>query len=210
MKKLVKICGIKYPLNARDVSFINPDMMGFIFYPRSPRAVTLQNAAGIISVLKPSVARVGVFVDEREENIVRIASELSLDYVQLHGEETPDFCSKLVSEGFRIIKAFSIGNEFDFASLSSYEDVCSFLLFDNKGKDRGGTGKKFRWEILDEYELDIPFILSGGIGPGDAAGLAGISHPEFAGIDMNSRFENSPGKKNVVLLKNFIREFRKL
>lgn len=210
MKKLVKICGIKDPLNAREVSFIDPDMMGFIFYQHSPRAVTLQNAAGIIPVLKSSAAHVGVFVNESEENIVRIASELSLDYVQLHGEETPELCSKVVSKGFRVIKAFGIGNEFDFTSLSSYEGVCSFLLFDNKGKDRGGTGKRFRWEMLDEYKLDIPFLLSGGIGPGDAVELAGISHPEFAGIDLNSRFENSPGDKNVALLENFIREFRRL
>jgi phosphoribosylanthranilate isomerase len=208
MNKIIKVCGIKDPLNARMVSSVYPDMMGFILYRQSPRAVSMSDARAIVLDLDPSVARVGVFVNEIEENILMFASELDLDYIQLHGEETNRFCSRLLSKGLKVIKAAAIGPGFDMNSLSQYKNYCNYLLLDSKGPGKGGTGRRFNWEILDEYDLDVPFILSGGIGPDTVTDLALITNPAFAGIDLNSRFESYPGMKDVEVLSDFVNRFR--
>ncbi len=108
----------------------------------------------------------------------------------------------------KVIKAVGIGQGFDMASLAQWSDSCKYLLLDYRGPVRGGTGERFNWEILEEYKHDVPFILSGGIGTGDVADLARVKNPSFAGIDLNSRFESSPGIKDIDVLGDFINEYR--
>ena len=173
------------------------DLMGFIFWPKSSRYVSERPA-----YLPTKCKRVGVFVDERIEEVQRIAKEYALDFIQLHGHETPDYIRQL--DDLSIIKAFNIATADDFAACIPYEGLVDYFLFDTKGKSVGGNGEKFDWSVLKAYHGRTPFLLSGGIGPDDAARIKAIRHPRYAGIDLNSRFELSPALKDINKLKTFI------
>jgi phosphoribosylanthranilate isomerase len=153
------------------------------------------------------VKRVGVFVDEDPEEVKRLADNYSLDYIQLHGHETPEVISYLrtsASPHPRMIKAFNIATEEDLSQTLPYEGLADLFLFDTKGQSVGGNGEKFNWDVLDAYQGSTPFLLSGGIGPDDAAQVNAFRHPKCIGIDLNSRFELSPGLKDIAKLKEFI------
>lgn len=195
---LVKVCGMREQQQARELEHI-VDLMGFIYYPKSPRFV--REAPSTTQCL-----RTGVFVNESLEKIIHVAGRDSLDLIQLHGEESPAFCSEL-AQTHRVVKAFGINPEFDFNQLDEYSTV-SFFLFDTKTPNYGGSGKQFDWKQLNNYSLSIPFILSGGIQAENASVLKEINHPQFAGIDLNSGFEYAPGQKNCELIKSFIHEIR--
>lgn len=173
------------------------DLMGFIFWPKSSRYVSERPA-----YLPTKCKRVGVFVDESIENVQRIAKEYALDYIQLHGSESPDYIRQL--DDLSIIKAFNIATADDFAACIPYEGLVDYFLFDTKGKSVGGNGEKFDWSVLKAYHGRTPFLLSGGIGPNDAERIKAIRHPRYAGIDLNSRFELSPALKDINKLKTFI------
>ena len=173
------------------------DLMGFIFWPKSSRYVSERPA-----YLPTKCKRVGVFVDERIEEVQRIAKEYALDFIQLHGHETPDYIRQL--DDLNIIKAFNIATADDFAACIPYEGLVDYFLFDTKGKSVGGNGEKFDWSVLKAYHGRTPFLLSGGIGPDDATRIKAIRHPRYAGIDLNSRFELSPALKDINKLKTFI------
>ena len=185
--------------------------LGFVFYEPSPRnafALTSDDFAKMPS----SVMKVGVFVDTPVDEIVNILSSRDIKWVQLHGKESPEFCGILKKRGFNVIKAFAIG-EMNSQGLNEmvrgYEGVADFFLFDTAGHSVGGNGKKFDWNILSGYSPSVPFILSGGIAPDDFSLLIKLRNTlghRFAGIDINSRFEESPGKKNVELVKDFTRK----
>lgn len=199
---------MREPENIRSLINLNPDFIGFIFYPGSPRY-----AGDSISELKQvisssSAKKVGVFVNESIEQIKRIADLLSLDRIQLHGDERPEYCRSLHDDGFKIIRAFRLHTEFDFKQTAAYAPFCRMFLFDTASSSFGGSGEKFDWKILQYYTGEIPFLLGGGLAPEDAGRIKAFNHPAFAGIDLNSRFEKSPGVKDIALLENFIHQIK--
>ena len=183
--------------NIRDVEALGIDMMGFIFWPKSSRYVSQRP-----DYLPKRVKRVGVFVDEDPEQVKRLADDYALDYIQLHGQESPSYIFQL--RGLHVIKAFNISIAEDLLQTQPYEGLVDFFLFDAKGKSVGGNGEKFNWDVLDAYQGATPFLLSGGIGSDDAERVNAFYHPKCIGIDLNSRFELSPGLKDVAKLKEFM------
>ena len=183
--------------NIRAVEALGIDMMGFIFWPKSSRYVSQRP-----DYLSKRVKRVGVFVDEDPEQVKRLADDYALDYIQLHGQESPSYIFQL--RGLHVIKAFNISTAEDLLQTQSYEGLVDCFLFDAKGKSVGGNGEKFNWDVLDAYQGATPFLLSGGIGPDDAERVNAFYHPKCIGIDLNSRFELSPGLKDVAKLKEFM------
>ena len=183
--------------NIREVEALGIDMIGFIFWPKSSRYVSQRP-----DYLPKRVKRVGVFVDEDPEQVKRLADDYALDYIQLHGQESPSYIFQL--RGLHVIKAFNISIAEDLLQTQPYEGLVDFFLFDAKGKSVGGNGEKFNWDVLDAYQGATPFLLSGGIGPDDAERVNAFYHPKCIGIDLNSRFELSPGLKDVAKLKEFM------
>lgn len=192
--------------NIREVEALGIDMMGFIFWPKSSRYVS-----GQPDYLPSKCKRVGVFVDEEVEQVCRIADDYALDYIQLHGSESPDFICRLRSvcgDAIATIKAFNIATVEDLQQTLPYDGLADLFLFDTKGKSVGGNGEKFNWDVLDAYQGSTHFLLSGGIGPDDAANVKAFHHPKCIGIDLNSRFELAPGLKDVKKLKDFIDQIK--
>jgi phosphoribosylanthranilate isomerase len=196
------------PINVVAVAEAEPDFIGFIFYKHSPRYIG-EEVELLLSVNLPQgTKKAGVFVDENIDRIVGISKLTGLDLIQLHGNESPAYCSELRSSGLSVIKAINIGNEFNFETLIRYLTVCDYFLFDTKSNNPGGSGRKFDWEKLDEYSLDKPFFLSGGIGPEDADTIKSITTQGFFAVDINSRFETAAGFKDTELVKTFIKEIK--
>jgi len=190
--------------NVQEVARLKPDLMGFIFYPKSKRFVGDDFDSSIVKSVMPEVQTVGVFVNEEVDKVISLVRRYSLDFVQLHGNESPASCQAIREKGIKVLKAFGIHNDFDWTALEPYIDSCDYFLFDTSTKDYGGSGVKFDWNTLIGYKLPNPFVLSGGIGPEDADIIKSIKHPQLSGIDINSRFEIEPGLKDVGLLQSFI------
>jgi phosphoribosylanthranilate isomerase len=203
---LIKVCGMKDPENIKEVLKLRPQYMGFILYKGSPRFVNLVTVANLVKKIPRSVQKTAVIVNAPIEDALIIARSRVFDLIQLHGNETPDYCKKL-SDNIRIIKAFSIQDSLP-ANLSEYQPYCSMFLFDSVGEKAGGTGKKFDHSILKEYSFNTGFILSGGISAADADYIKSINIDKLIGVDLNSRFENEPGIKDPTLLKTFIDKIR--
>ena len=195
---IIKVCGMRDAENICDIENLGVDWMGFIFYPKSSRYVS-----EIPAYLPTKAKRVGVFVNEPIESILETVKLFQLDYVQLHGNESPEFCDEMGENGLKIIKAFSIENEFPSEKVNAYHGKCDYFLFDTKTSKYGGSGKKFNWDILSEYHGETPFLLSGGISPDDIDAVKSFSHPKCIGIDINSKFEIDPAFKDVELVKQF-------
>lgn len=193
---MVKVCGMRDAENIREVEALGIDMMGFIFWPKSSRYVSERPA-----YLPQKCRRVGVFVDENIETIKKMAADYALDFIQLHGHESPDYIAHL---NCQLIKAFNIATKEDLAATASYEGLVDYFLFDTKGPSVGGNGEKFDWSVLEAYDGDTPFLLSGGIGPEDSERIRLFHHPKCLGIDLNSRFEIEPGIKDIEKLKTFL------
>ncbi|MDP3912373.1 MAG: phosphoribosylanthranilate isomerase [Bacteroidota bacterium] len=204
----IKVCGMRDPENISGVVAALPDYLGFIFYPKSKRFVGLEPSPEMLAEIPDSVKKVGVFVDESPEEVFEISKNWKLDVVQLHGQETPEYCLQIRNSGIIVFKAFPVDESFDFETLRNYSGVCDYFLFDTKGNLPGGTGQKFNWQLLESYKLDVPFFLSGGIGPDDLNTIRDFSHPQLFGIDINSGFEISPALKDVEKMKKFIAEIR--
>ena len=198
---MIKVCGMREAENIREVEALGIDMMGFIFWPKSGRYVSEQP-----EYLPTKCQRVGVFVDEDPGLVKRIANSYGLDYVQLHGSESPAYIFQL--GGLHVIKAFNIATVEDLEQTKTYEGLVDYFLFDTKGKSVGGNGEKFDWSVLEAYNGSTPFLLSGGIGPDDADRVKASRHPKCAGIDLNSRFEIAPGLKDVNKLKSFLEKIQ--
>ena len=222
---VIKVCGMRDAQNIREVSQLGVDMIGMVFYPKSPRYVEMQSShAGIIpDYVKEDIniksakspARVGVFVDDMVQNIVTRVVNYHLDYVQLHGNEPREMCENLrltldpdIRPGIKIIKAISVSDASDIQKYKEYVDAVDLFLFDTKCKTVGGSGQQFDWQVLEQYDGEVPFLLSGGIGPEDASRLHAFHHPKCIGIDLNSRFEIEPGVKDVEKLKGFLNEIQ--
>lgn len=206
MNVKLKICGMKH--NIAEVAKLQPDYLGFIFYDKSPRFFNAEE----IPQLPAGVKKVGVFVDENISKVIELTKKYALDIIQLHGNESNayvrDLQSNLEFSDTLVWKAFSLDDKFDFSELSPYENTVDKFLFDTKGKEKGGNGYTFNWEILKGYTLKKPFILSGGIGLDEIESLKELLQtalPIYA-IDVNSRLETKPGLKNIEDLKRFKNE----
>jgi len=273
----IKICGMRDPENIRAVASLPIDLIGFIFYEKSPRYVRSTS----VPLVPAHVQRVGVFVNADIDFVLEKIKTHQLDFLQLHGDETPEYCRDIQAKitptlkgeknsrtlpiaigikgvhaaetsnsgGIKVIKAFRVNEDFDFSETKKHEQYCAYFLFDTKkntnavrptappeassgqaakgrdfsqsekqganeypplegaqGVEYGGTGKKFNWQILQQYTGNTPFLLSGGIGAEDAEAVRNFSHPQFAGIDLNSKFELEPALKDVSKIKDFLDE----
>ena len=196
---IIKVCGMREAENIREVEALGIDLMGFIFWEKSSRYISKRPA-----YLPTKCKRVGVFVDEDIESVKRIADDYALDYIQLHGHESSDYCAQL--QGLHLIKAISVSSRNDIATYKTYEGLVEYFLFDTKCPSVGGSGQQFNWTVLSAYDGRTPFLLSGGIGPDDAERIKSFHHPQCIGIDLNSRFELAPGLKDVIKLQAFIKE----
>lgn len=205
----IKICGLTNEQNIRDVLELKPDMIGFIFYPPSPRFVEGKISAGQIAGLHTDFLKTGVFVNEPVRKIFQAVENYQLDFVQMHGEEDPEDCLYFQQLGIGVIKAFNIGRSFDFKLCEPYIPFCKYFLFDTGSASRGGSGTKFEWDLLKNYHLGHPFFLSGGIGPEDVSTIRLLNYPDLVGLDLNSRFELAPGLKDIDKLNVFIQEIRR-
>lgn len=226
---LVKVCGMRSPDNIRAVAQLPVDMMGFIFYPQSSRYVGMttshtgllpdraDEALGeVMSGGERHIRKVGVFVDATVQDIITRIVGFRLDGVQLHGSEpptfirnlrstvVPDICPRLI-----IMKAVSIDSAADFNQCRQYEGVADMFVFDTRCPGHGGSGEQFDWSLLQCYHGSTPFLLSGGIGETDARRISEIRHPQFAGVDLNSRFETAPAVKDTDSISRFIRQLRR-
>lgn len=201
---IIKVCGMTNGENIRQTEELGVDFIGFIFYPRSPRFLF-----EMPTYLPVRSRRIGVFVNESKDNILMYADRFGLDYIQLHGNESPEFCHNLQAAGMKLIKAFSIATPRDLSSVSAYEGLCQYYLFDTKTPQYGGSGNQFDWTLLNRYTGNTPFLLSGGINQYSAAAIRNFHHPRLAGVDINSRFESSPGLKDIGRIQTFIRELRR-
>lgn len=201
--RLIKVCGMREADNIRQVEALGIDWLGFIFWPKSSRFVHERPA-----YLPASAKRVGVFVDADIEVVRETAAAYCLDIIQLHGKESPSYIKQLRSlfsdHVAVIVKAFNIATPEDLKQTEPYEGATDYFLFDTKAKMVGGNGTQFDWTVLNDYQGNTPFILSGGIGPDDAEKVKAFHHPMLAGIDLNSRFETVPAHKDVNLLRTFI------
>ncbi|GAB4334498.1 MAG: phosphoribosylanthranilate isomerase [Flammeovirgaceae bacterium] len=208
-KKLkIKVCGMREETNIAELSYLNPDLIGFIFYSKSPRFVSDKLLGNKAFNSIPSTKRVAVVVNESLENVLDIAKRYECQNIQLHGKETPEYCLHLKEKGFTILKAFGLNESFDFQELNKFEGKVDYFLFDTKGKQEGGNGVTFDWNLLDKYTLSTPFFLSGGIGLDVVNDIVQLSHNQCVGLDVNSKFETEPALKNIEKLKEFFRYFR--
>jgi len=196
------------PANIFGVVVSHPDFVGFIFYPKSKRFVGFEALAEVLKIIPDSIKKVGVFVDETLDQILSVSASWDLDAIQLHGNESPEFCKQMQRSGLMVLKAFSVDESFDFAILEAYIGCCDLFLFDTKSLLPGGTGQKFNWQLLRNYQLNKPFFLSGGIGPDDWKAIRELSHPQLFGVDINSGFEISPALKDIDKIGNFISKVR--
>ena len=199
---LIKICGMLDKQNILELDILKPDLIGLIFYKGSPRFVNNN------FIPDTNTSKVGVFVNESVEYILEKVKEFNLSKIQLHGSESLAFVKKLSRYKIPIIKMFHLGNYTSNSLLEAYSPFCEYFLFDTNSKNHGGTGKKFDWQLLEDYSLSTPFILSGGINSNDSMMIKSIQHTAFAGIDINSGFEIRAGIKNVEKIKKFIDEIR--
>lgn len=212
---IIKVCGLREADNIRAVdqllaarATVNRPlltaMMGFIFWEKSSRYVGKQPA-----YLPMNAKRVGVFVDASLDVILQKAEDFGLDFIQLHGHESPIFISALRDKTYGsigVIKAFNLASAEDLELTRPYTGLADYFLFDTKGKSVGGNGEKFDWSLLDDYDGETPFLLSGGIGPDDAERVLAFRHPRLAGIDLNSHFEAAPARKDINALRRFLND----
>lgn len=205
MSTIIKVCGMTEADNIRQVDALGVDMIGFIFYPKSPRYIY-----EIPQYLPLHAKRIGVFVNETKENILMYADRFDLNYIQLHGDESPEYCRSLHASGLRIIKTFLISLPKDIQNTADYEGICDYYLFDTRTPGRGGSGQQFDWSILQRYTCNTPFLLSGGINSYSVNALKEFHHPRLAGFDINSRFETSPGIKDAERIERFLKELGRI
>lgn len=201
----IKVCGLKYYDNLQSIISLGADYVGLIFHESSPRYAS-NNLSPEIKHIN-TAKKVGVFVNASLNDILNKIKVYQLNLVQLHGNESPEFCNTLKKQ-IQVIKAFPVLNTLNLSLLQKYSDSVDYFLFDTKTPTHGGSGKKFDWRILNTYTLPKPFFLSGGISLEDANEIKNLNIPSLFGIDINSRFESEPGFKNTELVKQFINQLQ--
>ena len=206
----LKICGMTYPDNLAEVAKLQPDYLGFIFYEKSPRYMANTLTPEVVRALPSNIRRVGVFVDAATDYMQKMAERYGLHALQLHGQEPPEQCQQLRESALIVMKVFSIGQgDFNVDALLPYQSHVDFFLFDTKGKHPGGNGLTFDWNLLQNYSLDVPFFLSGGIGAAEVKASEKHTLPQLYALDVNSRFETKPGLKQVSQLHELVSQLRK-
>ena len=199
----IKVCGITQLKQLQQLDGLNIDFAGFIFHKDSPRYIGEKISKEQLQTTDFDVKKVGVFVNATYEEIMETVEDYGLDVVQLHGEETPELCAML-SDEVEVIKAFSVGGEISSLDelVAEYDEVCDYYLFDTASKNGspGGTGQQFDWKLVGKSKIEKPFFLSGGIGVDDVSKIKSFKHPDYFGIDVNSKFEKSPGVKDMALI----------
>lgn len=202
--RIIKVCGMTDAGNIRETEALGIDLMGFIFYSKSPRFVAREP-----SYMPHKAQRTGVFVDEDFDFIIQTARQYGLKYIQLHGHESPALCRRLSGQGYGVIKSFAPESPQDMKQPDAYEGACSLFLFDTKDARHGGTGQRFDWTVLRHYRGNTPYLLSGGIDMDCILRIHAMESmsPLLAGVDLNSRFETSPGIKDTDKLRRFIKAY---
>ncbi len=203
----LKVCGMRDAENIKALVELKPDFIGFIFYDKSPRFVGNNLDVELIQSIPREIRKVGVFVNATVDYILQNVKKYNLQYVQLHGNETPDFCKSLRLKGVNIIKAFRLDESFIFSQLNNYKPHVDFFLFDAKGEGYGGNGVTFDWTILKKYDNQKPYFLAGGISLDNLDELAGITPKPYA-FDVNSKFEVSPGVKDIEKIEELVKKMR--
>ena len=198
---------MREPENIKALSSLNPDYIGFIFYPPSKRFVHLLDHQ-TLDQLPDSLKKTGVFVNASKEDILEKTSLYHLNALQLHGTESPEFCRELRESDLEIIKAFGVDEDFDFEVLKAYEGTVDYFLFDTKTKLHGGSGITFNWELLNKYVLNTPYFLSGGLDVENIHEALKIDDERFYALDLNSRFEIEPALKDIDKLKLAINKIK--
>jgi phosphoribosylanthranilate isomerase len=208
MKKIpkLKVCGITQTANMLEIEALKPDYMGFIFYPPSPRDVSEKIKQLPLHDLAKDINKVAVMVNMPLGDAIETIEKYGFDMVQLHGQESPDYCLE-IQKHTKVIKAFSVEDHLP-RNLDEYTNCCDYFLFDTKADKPGGTGLKFDHHILNQYKGTKSFFLSGGIGPEYDLSKNTVVHPMLYALDINSRFESSPGIKNIALIKQFIKKVK--
>jgi phosphoribosylanthranilate isomerase len=211
----IKVCGITDVKQLQQLEAMNIDFAGFIFDKNSPRYAGDKLSKDIKNA-DFDLKKVGVFVNPSYSDILDAIEDYGLDVVQLHGEETPEFCKDL-NEDIEVIKVFHINESTKSidAMVAPYDEACDYYLFDTspltplqkeRGEQptlKGGTGKQFDWSIIEKSKIEKPFFLSGGIGVGDLSKIKALKHPDFYGVDINSKVESEPGVKDMSLVLQF-------
>jgi len=204
-----KVCGITNIEQGEAISSLGAHFIGFIFYPSSKRYALTSLSLNDIAAFKPANAKkVGVFVNETTAKVIEIATKAGLDMIQLHGDEDASYCAT-IQAAFPVIKVFRVSK--NVPNFALFENVASYYLFDTDSALYGGTGQHFNWELIKKTRFNKPFFLSGGIGINDVQGIqvlkAATAGKDLVALDLNSKFETSPGIKNIELIKTFIDEF---
>jgi phosphoribosylanthranilate isomerase len=208
----IKICGIKYLDNLQAIQAMQPDYLGFIFYNKSPRYMGYDLLPSELTNVSPNIKKTGVFVNESIEKVIEMVELYALNAIQLHGDETVSYLKELLENlnvngngaSVEIIKAFGVDEHFDFNKLNDYKQYCNYFLFDTKTPNYGGSGKKFQWNLLEQYQLEVPIFLSGGIDVEDLSDILNMNHPKIVAVDLNSKLEIEPGRKDLVKVKEAI------
>ena len=200
----LKVCGLTSRNNIEDIlreAF--PEYMGFIFYEPSPRYASDKLDPGFVKSLPDNIRKTGVFVNASKEYMLKQAKLYGLNTLQLHGKENPELCRQMREGGYEIMKVFGIHQTLDINAMKPYDGVCDLFLFDTGGKYKGGKGMKFNWELLQQYTLEKPYFLSGGIGPEDAGIIRSTGDKRLFGADINSLFEINKGIKDTQKVTQF-------
>ncbi|HWZ21815.1 MAG TPA: phosphoribosylanthranilate isomerase [Cytophagaceae bacterium] len=205
MNLKIKVCGMRQPDNIRDVASCNPNYLGFIFYDKSKRFVGEELDAEVLKEINPSIKKVGVFVNHSTSYIESKVEKYGLSLLQLHGDESVEQCKELKSKGYAIVKVFQVDHNFDFKVTEPYKKYVDYFLFDTKSEGYGGTGKKFNWSIFDRYDNEVPLFLSGGLDMDSIGEIKKLNKLNIHALDINSKFEVEAGKKDVDLIKKFIK-----
>ncbi|WP_111671822.1 phosphoribosylanthranilate isomerase [Algoriphagus litoralis] len=207
----IKVCGMRELENIHElISKMKPDWMGLIFYPKSARFVSDEKAAELKEI---QLKKVGVFVNESEEEMLRKVAEFNLSAIQLHGNESVELVKSLSEKSdCELWKVISVGDQVDWKTLEDYLPYVNKFLFDTATATHGGSGKKFDWEILQTYPFDKGFLLSGGLDDESADEVLALRQriPQLQGVDLNSKFEDAPGLKNIEKLTRFKRRLNLL
>ncbi len=202
----IKICGLAQTENAQEIANLTPDFIGFIFTKNSKRYIKPEEA---IQISHPN--KIGVFVNQTIKEIITIGNQVNLYAIQLHGEESPEYCKEIKNllPKVQLIKAFSIQSSSDFYSVKKYTNAVDYFLFDTKGQLPGGNGYTFNWELLNQIEITKPYFLSGGLEINNLVNLEKLNKKPFA-LDVNSKLEHAVGVKNVELTKTMIKHVKQI
>jgi phosphoribosylanthranilate isomerase len=208
-KLKIKVCGMRDKDNIRQLTALSPDYIGFIFYNKSKRYIGETIDKEILDIIPPSINKVGVFVDKPINELIARFNHNHLQFVQLHGHESVEYCKKIYYLGIPVIKVFHINEQFNPNTTVDFSPFCNYFLFDTKTPGYGGSGKKFNWDVIAGFQSVKPFFLSGGIDSDDINAIKKIKNDTLHAVDINSGFETAPGNKDIISIEAFIQKLTK-